>query len=1067
MQGNNCFTTVLAVAFVAMAICILAQPSLADDGSIIEGSNNLRKVDLPTDEKLHSPANGACSTYYYYDDTVSSGYAWPLPQDSSDWFGVHFTNDPVSACTLNVVRIKLYRPYMTGTPDLHVAVYDDDGFGLPGTILVSVTIPYGSLPSESFGWAVADFSSYNLVFSAGDEYHICFETIGGEGDTLYPLTDTGAGPYAGEERSVTHYQGGGLWYTLYDLYGVDFVFMIEAEVCCGEPFPGVTISQMDWALDDSVAHNTAWGRIGVAIETFTEALSMSAGYLNAYTDTGWVIQNLIVDTNDHWGEASTNFDLGIPNGTALDLLSMYFTFTSEPKVSHGDGPRVFYPVQSDTIAVGGIDTIPFTSVPDPPGRVEFEGKGATSGFRQTQWDVNIECAYSQCAPCAVSNNLQYLENRYGTDVINVPHDHLMGLKGDNTLVGQLDTYMNRPVIDRRDGSGVKFSQWIGGKCDYISGELTDNLDHHFQIHPVHIGLPGNFPCGNSIAKDDTEPYPSYINFEWVRQRFEDGEAIELGLWWMIGEYPAGGHAVRVNGGGYILGKAYLRLLHDHNQDNDSKGLENPMVFVEPNTIGSWTCPRLTTWNGLIRLIIATGPEIVMIRDCVADVGTEPDPDCPVHWESPDIYINNYVNGPIDKQDPPLPGQMNKLYFVATNLTNATITDVTVSGFYVEASMGLRFPGAATFIDIAIFPPIPPLGKALVGMKWLVPPDADPGHTKYKHYCVGAVLHVLGDPPHYDVNLPDNNVAQINMNAMYQRAGQNLPKPAPNNDQWLSDTSVFRSVINGYNPTDDTANFMPVFDSATLAALPTGWTVSFEDEGPFWLEPDSSVELEVTLVAPFPQHNDSAVVSTHFVREDNPSEIIGGATFAYCIDEYPPVPVNDLTATVVSSADTTARLTWTIPTTDTTGGVERIRGYYIFSDTGSIDTGHTAIDTVAIDADPELTGFQWYDTRPVSPDEKRYYRVSSIDGSKIVSEMSNEDSVQVGCCNHDGIRGDADYTMGVDVGDLTYLVAYLFQGGPAPPCMEEGDVDGSGGIDVGDLTWLVSYLFQGGPPPPPC
>ncbi|MFH1374494.1 MAG: hypothetical protein ABII79_11935 [bacterium] len=69
-----------------------------------------------------------------------------------------------------------------------------------------------------------------------------------------------------------------------------------------------------------------------------------------------------------------------------------------------------------------------------------------------------------------------------------------------------------------------------------------------------------------------------------------------------------------------------------------------------------------------------------------------------------------------------------------------------------------------------------------------------------------------------------------------------------------------------------------------------------------------------------------------------------------------------------------------------------------------------------------------------------------------------------CCQN---RGDVDDSGGLDVGDLTYLVAYLFQGGPAPPCPEEGDVDASGGIDVGDLTYLVAYLFQGGPPPPPC
>ncbi|MFH1374403.1 MAG: dockerin type I repeat-containing protein [bacterium] len=70
----------------------------------------------------------------------------------------------------------------------------------------------------------------------------------------------------------------------------------------------------------------------------------------------------------------------------------------------------------------------------------------------------------------------------------------------------------------------------------------------------------------------------------------------------------------------------------------------------------------------------------------------------------------------------------------------------------------------------------------------------------------------------------------------------------------------------------------------------------------------------------------------------------------------------------------------------------------------------------------------------------------------------------GCCDK---RGDVDNTGAIDVGDLTYLVAYLFQGGPPPPCEDEGDVDGTGSIDVGDLTYLVAYLFQGGPAPPPC
>ena len=77
-----------------------------------------------------------------------------------------------------------------------------------------------------------------------------------------------------------------------------------------------------------------------------------------------------------------------------------------------------------------------------------------------------------------------------------------------------------------------------------------------------------------------------------------------------------------------------------------------------------------------------------------------------------------------------------------------------------------------------------------------------------------------------------------------------------------------------------------------------------------------------------------------------------------------------------------------------------------------------------------------------------------------------------CCV---VRGNVDGQVGpsgaVDVTDLSYLVAYLFQGGTPPSCEEEGNVDGITGIgepiDVADLTYLVAYLFQGGTVPPAC
>lgn len=70
-----------------------------------------------------------------------------------------------------------------------------------------------------------------------------------------------------------------------------------------------------------------------------------------------------------------------------------------------------------------------------------------------------------------------------------------------------------------------------------------------------------------------------------------------------------------------------------------------------------------------------------------------------------------------------------------------------------------------------------------------------------------------------------------------------------------------------------------------------------------------------------------------------------------------------------------------------------------------------------------------------------------------------------CCRY---RGDVDHSNGpMVVSDLTYMVAYMFQGGPAPPCFEEGDVNNDGDIGVADLNFMVAYLFQSGPAPDAC
>ncbi|UCB52877.1 MAG: hypothetical protein JSV10_01945 [Candidatus Zixiibacteriota bacterium] len=63
-------------------------------------------------------------------------------------------------------------------------------------------------------------------------------------------------------------------------------------------------------------------------------------------------------------------------------------------------------------------------------------------------------------------------------------------------------------------------------------------------------------------------------------------------------------------------------------------------------------------------------------------------------------------------------------------------------------------------------------------------------------------------------------------------------------------------------------------------------------------------------------------------------------------------------------------------------------------------------------------------------------------------------------------GDANGDEIVNVGDVVYLVDYLYRDGPAPDPLAAGDVDCDGVLNVGDVVYLVNYLYKGGPAPCP-
>lgn len=80
---------------------------------------------------------------------------------------------------------------------------------------------------------------------------------------------------------------------------------------------------------------------------------------------------------------------------------------------------------------------------------------------------------------------------------------------------------------------------------------------------------------------------------------------------------------------------------------------------------------------------------------------------------------------------------------------------------------------------------------------------------------------------------------------------------------------------------------------------------------------------------------------------------------------------------------------------------------------------------------------------------------------ITPTFTNLEAFMSGCC---ATAGDANNSGSVNISDVTFLIARIFAGGPAPICNDQADANGSDAVNISDVTFLIARIFAGGPAP---
>jgi hypothetical protein len=94
----------------------------------------------------------------------------------------------------------------------------------------------------------------------------------------------------------------------------------------------------------------------------------------------------------------------------------------------------------------------------------------------------------------------------------------------------------------------------------------------------------------------------------------------------------------------------------------------------------------------------------------------------------------------------------------------------------------------------------------------------------------------------------------------------------------------------------------------------------------------------------------------------------------------------------------------------------------------------------------------------------YTGTGTLDSAEIANFYDTYFIIKIEITNAEPACGDVNYDGDINIGDLVYLISYIFKGGAPPYSLEAADVNCDDKTNFTDVIYLVEYFFRGGPIP---